>query len=206
MADTDVKTPETGAENQPLENKSVNNEAPQTSAELEAAKKAADQATMRANQLENQVKELTSKLTAVETEKLQEKEDYKSLWEQSQSKLNDIVEREEKLAFQAEVSKKQDEVTSGYSEKVLEIAKTAGVTLGGVDEDDVTAFTAKLDGIKQQVADDSVNTPENHPISQQTDADKAQALERLRAGDKTAVNDVVGSLGFIKAYRKQSEQ
>lgn len=206
MADTDAKAPETGAQNETLENVSVNNEAPQTSAELEAARKEAAQAAMRANQLENQVKELTSKIAANETERLQEKEDYKSLWEQSQSRLNEFVEREEKKAFQAEVSKKQEELASQYSEEVLDIAKTAGLSLNGVDDADVESFKAKLDAISEKVSKDVKNTPENHAKPIDGDIDRAQALERLRQGDKTAVTDAVQSLGFVKAYKKATEQ
>jgi hypothetical protein len=206
MADTDAQAPETGAQNETLENKSVNTEAPQTAAEVEAAKKEAAQALMRANQLENQVKELTTKLTAKETERLQEKEDYKSLWEQSQAKLTEIVEREEQQTFQAQVSKKQEELTSEYSDEVLDIAKTAGINLSGVDEADVTAFKSKLDAINEKVAKSVKNEPENHAQTPQNDADRAQALERLRQGDKSAVTDAVQTLGFIKALQKQREQ
>ncbi len=210
MADTDApKAPETGADDKALENNvSVPPQgAPeQSNAELEAARKEAEQARMRANQLENQLAEAKRREAEAEQAKLQEKEDYKTLWEQTQSELLAIREKEEQSAVQAEITKKESEVTSQYSEEVLEIAKTAGLKLSGVDETAAADFKAKLDKISEKVGATAKPRPENHQAPNAETLSKEQAIERLKQGDRTAVTDAVNSLGFVQAYNKAYEQ
>ena len=208
MADTDTQVPETVVQ-QPLENtNSVPQLAPaQGNADVDAVRKEAEQAKMRANQLENQLAEAQRKIAEAEQAKLQEKEDYKTLWEQANAQLVEKTTAEEQAAFQAAVSKKESEVTSQYSEEVLEIAKTAGLTLTGVDEESATAFKAKLDKISEKVGSTAKNRPENRNSVVNPDTiSREQAIERLRQGDRTAAVDAVETLGFIQAYNKQYEQ
>ena len=209
MADTETtQVPETVVQ-QPLENiNSVPQPAPtQGNADVEAVRKEAEQAKMRANQLANELAEAQKKIAEAETAKLQEKEDYKTLWEQANNQLQEVVTTQEQQAFKAEVAKKESEVTSQYSEEVLEIAQTAGLALNGVDEESTAAFKAKLDKISEKVGSTAKNRPENRQANINPDTvSREQAIERLRQGDRTAAVDAVETLGFIQAYNKQYEQ
>lgn len=209
MADTDTPVvPETVAP-QPLENtNSVPQPAPvQGNADVEAVRKEAEQAKMRANQLQNELAEAQKKIAEAEQAKLQEKEDYKTLWEQANSQLQEVVTTQEQAAFQAEVAKKESEVTAQYSEEVLKIVKTTGVKLDGVDDAAAAAFKAKLDEIQETVGATASNRPENHSGAVVPDtARREQALERVRQGDRTAVEEAVNTLGFIQAYEKSIQQ
>lgn len=208
MADTDTQVPETVAP-QPLENiNSVPQPAPeQGNAELEAIRKEAEQTKMRANQLANELAEAQKKIAQAEQAKLQEKEDYKTLWEQANAQLQEVVTTQEQQAFKQEVAKKESEVTSQYSEEVLEVAKTAGLTLTGVDEESTQEFKAKLDKISEKVGSTAKNRPENRQDHVNPDTvTRQQAIDRLRQGDRQAAVDAVETLGFIQAYNKQIQQ
>lgn len=208
MADTDTQVPETVAP-QPLENtNSVPQPAPvQGNADVDAVRKEAEQAKMRANQLENQLAEAQKKIAEAEQAKLQEKEDYKTLWEQANSQLQEVVTTQEQAAFQAEVAKKESEVTSQYSEEVLEVAKAAGLKLSGIDDETTASFKAALDKITEKVGASASNRPENHSGAVVADtARREQALERARQGDRSAVQEAVDTLGFIQAYDKAMKQ
>lgn len=208
MADTDTQVPETVAP-QPLENiNSVSPAAPeQGNAELDAIRKEAEQTKMRANQLANELAEAQKKIAEAETAKLQEKEDYKTLWEQANSRLQEQATAQEQATFKAEVAKKESEVTSQYPERVLEIAKTVGLTLDGVDEESATAFKAKLDKINDELGSSAKNRPENRGGNTDTNGvTREQAIERMRQGDRAAVNDAIETLGFVQAYNKQIQQ
>lgn len=206
MADTDAQAPETVAP-QPLEITSVPQPAPvQGNAELESERKAREQAEMERNLLRNKVSEFEKAQAQAEADRLKEKEDYKTLWEQANAQLTEKLTAEEQAAFQAEVAKKESEVTSQYSEEVLDIAKTAGLKLDGVEDDSLEAFKTKLDKISEKVGGTAKNRPENRlPGVQNDEVARAQALERARQGDKTAVQDAVETLSFIKAYNASQQ-
>jgi Asp-tRNA(Asn)/Glu-tRNA(Gln) amidotransferase C subunit len=208
MADTDTQVPETVVQ-QPLEN--INSvpkpDTAQNAAEVEAARKEAEQARMRANQLENELKKFQDQKAEAESKRLQEKEEYKTLWEQANSQLQELTSAQERQVFQQEVTKKESELISQYSEEVLDIAKTADLKLNSVDEDAVAEFKTKLDKIQSKIGSTAKIRPENRQQNTNPESlNRDQAIERLRQGDRTAATDAVETLGFIQAYNKQFER
>lgn len=168
--------------------------------ELDAIRKEREQLEMERNMLRNKLAEKEKAEAELKQKQLQENEEYKTLWEQTQAQLREVTEAQERAATLAEISAKEKELSSQYSEEVLDIAKTAGLKLDATDEDAVSKFQSALEKISSKVGRDTKPSPENHSGQSRDNLSQAQAIERLRSGDKSAVSDAVGGLSFVKAY------
>lgn len=134
-----------------------------SSAELEAARKLLEQAKMRENQLANQLAEREAADAAAKAKQLEEKEEYKTLYEQSQSKLNEVQEAQATVERQAQLKTATEEVFKGYSADAVELAKTAGL---GLAEDSDTARASlkeKLDAFQAKVGGSPPRPGANNP-------------------------------------------
>ena len=129
---------------------------------VEAAKKEAEQATLRANQLANENAKLKAEQDAAKAKQLEEKEEFKTLYEQTQSKLKEIEEAQAAAARQKELSTATEEVFKDYDPKAVELAKVAGL---GLSEDSDAAraiLKEKLDVFQKQLGT-TANPGANNP-------------------------------------------
>jgi hypothetical protein len=128
--------------------------------EVERLRKEAEQATMRANQLANQLKAKEDAEAAAAAKKLQEKEEYKTLYEQEKAKNEESAREREAEEQRKVVTETAQNVLSDYSDDVKETAKDLGLNLSEVTDEAVAEFKGKLDKIQARIGNQRV-TPNN---------------------------------------------
>lgn len=169
----------------------------------ELLRKEAEQAKMRANQLANELAAIKQAQEEAKQKQLEEQQEYKSLYEQTQSKLQEISEEKERSEKAQEIAKQESQLTSEYSDAVLKVAETAGLKLTDTDEDAIKSFKAKMDTLQEQVGKDAKVTPNNNNPVKVVTEDRGAYLEKARQGDKQAMDQAIGTLNFVKAFKSQ---
>lgn len=120
-------------------------------AEVEKARKEAEQARMRAAQLENQLREKEAAEAAAKAKQLEEKEEFKTLYEQTQAKLNEIQETQAATERAGQLKNATEEVFKDYSADAVELARTAGLSLTDDSDTAKAALKEKLDTFQAKV-------------------------------------------------------
>jgi hypothetical protein len=161
MADT--PTGETVAPTAPSNETGNTNTPPQVnvSADVEAAKREAEQAKIRANQLANENAKLKADQEAAHQRQLEEKEEFKTLYEQTQSKLKEIEDAQSERERQTQLNTSTEDLFKDYPPNVVELAKTAGLGLSDDSDAAKAALKEKLDAFKEKVG--SVTPSANNP-------------------------------------------
>lgn len=173
-----------------------------SSDELEAARKEAEQAKMRANQLANQLAEKEKAETAARQKQLEEKEEFKTLYEQTQSRLKEIEEAQAAQERQEELKEATEIVFKDYPANVVEVAKTAGLSLSDDSEASRVLLKEKLDAIKDKVPG-SPTPRANNPHSPAPAApEKTELVNRMRNGDESATREYIRNLPSIQRMKE----
>lgn len=200
----DTPTGET-ANQQPLENNtnpSVTTPVVNTDAN-ELLRKEAEQAKMRANQLENELKKFREAQEADKTKQLEEKEEYKTLYEQNNAELERIRQEREQSERQALLTKEKSTVLAEYPDAVREIAEETGLSLVDDSEEAKTEFKAKLDKIAERVGTTARVTP-NNTRTVTNDKSRDELIKEFReTGDPNAMNAAINGLSFVKPFTGQ---
>lgn len=148
--------------------------APQTdntnSAEFEQLKKQMDQEKMRANQLANQLAEKDKAETAARQKQLEEKEEFKTLYEQTQSQLNEIKKTQQEAEQKAALTTATADVFKDYSQPVVELAQTAGLSLTEDTDEARKALKEKLDTFKSKLPSGGVSSNNPHQPAENTNS------------------------------------
>jgi len=173
-----------------------------SSADVEAAKKEAEQARMRANQLENELKKVKDAEAAAKQKQLEEKEEFKTLYEQTQSQLDELKRNAEAAERQAELSKASQDVLKEYPQNVQELAKTAGLTLTDDSEEAVKALKDKLDTFKNTLGTGSTPRANNPRVISPEQATHEETMAKIRGGDKQALSGYIQELPAIKRMKE----
>lgn len=186
-----------------------------SSADVEAAKKAAEQATLRANQLENENKRLKEAQEAAATKQLEEKEEFKTLYEKTQAQLTELTSANESAARQTQLTSATETVLKDYPPEVVDIAKTAGLSLGDDSETAQTAFKEKLDAIKAKVGGGSPVASNNPSTPAQQELTREQLTTRGEdgisplawagaKGDESVARKYAGTLSAVKEMKRMA--
>lgn len=173
-----------------------------SNADVEAAKREAEQARIRANQLENEKKALEAKLAEQERQKLEEKEEFKTLYEQTQTRLAEIEAEQADKERKAALETTAQDVLKEYPANVVELAKVAGLSLADDSEESVNAFKEKLDAFKKQIAPNATPSANNPHAPAPAAATKEELLQRMKGGDKAAVNEFIREHPAIKRMKE----
>lgn len=220
MSQDTVVITETATTTTPLQNEGTITSAPatdNTSTQLvEQAKREAEQARMRANQLENELKKFRDAQADAERKQLQEKEEYKQLWEKSESERRALEDARKEADRQASLIAATDAILKEYPQEVVEIAKTAGLSLTDGDEVATKALKEKLDAIKQRVTP-GVRVTTNNPSNPTTPTMSREELVRRAApgapspmaeagarNDKSVVLSYISQLPAIQRMKEIS--
>lgn len=185
MADTDNVASETVA-SETLKNDAT---APVETTQAAAPSKEDNQLIMR---LAQEKKELEAKLAAKDAaeaaarqKQLEEKEEYKTLYEQSQSKLKEIEDATAEAVRKDELKKATESLYAEYPANVVELAKTAGLALSDDSEEAQAALKQKLDTFKSTIGTPTPSANNPRPVSPES-ATREELLQRMRGGDKAA--------------------
>lgn len=171
-------------------------------AEVERLRKVAEQAEMRANQLKNELDKRDKADEDAERKRLQDKEEWKTLAEQEAAKRGELEAKIEAQERKRELSKATKSIFADYSEEVVEIAKTTGLSLEDTDDASAAELKAKLDKIAEKVPRASAARASNPAAPR--DATKQQLLTQIRRGTREQVEAAVGQSAAVKAWREQA--
>jgi hypothetical protein len=158
---------------------------------------------MRANQLENELKKFKDAQEQAKAKELEEKEEYKTLYEQSQAELNRQREEREQSERQKTLSAEKDALLADFPEAVKAIADEAGLQLTDDSDEAKATFKAKLDKISEQVGDTAKVTP-NNTRSNTTEKSREELLAEYRkTGDPSLMAAAISNLNFVKPFNGQ---
>jgi hypothetical protein len=175
-------------------------------AEVERIRKEAEQAKMRAAQLENQLREKEAAEAAAKAKQLEEKEEFKTLYEQTQSQLNEIREAQAAQERSAQLTNATEEVFKDYSADAVELAKTAGLSLTDDSDAARASLKVKLDAFQAKVG----NSPAPSPRGSNPRPETPQAVDRqtlvLRDGNGVspmAMASAKGDMSVVNSYIRE---
>jgi chromosome segregation ATPase len=171
-------------------------------ADVEQAKREAEQARIRANQLQNQLDKIQKEQEAAQQKQLEEKEEFKTLYEQTQSRLKEIEDAQTAQERQKELATATEAVFKDYSANVVEVAKTAGLSLSDDSEAAQAMLKEKLDAIQKQVGSSTPRPTANNPHDPAPQVASRQELTR-RDADGVSPMALAGAKGddrVIKQY------
>ncbi len=185
-------------------------------ADVEAAKDA-EKLAIRNRQLENDLAKMKADQDAVRQKQLEEKEEFKKLYEETNTKLSDLEANQQAETKRQALTKATEDLFKEYDPAVVDLAKTTNLTLGDDTEEAKADLKGKLDAIKSKVAPQSRVTPNNpaYPApdvtnrSQQTakaaDGSSPMALAGAK-GDDSVVYQYIHDLPAIQRMREMASQ
>lgn len=179
---------------------------------VEAAKREADQAKMRANQLENELKKLNDASAAAEAKRLADQNEFKTLYEQTQATLEQMKKDDEAKVTAAGLAAASETMFKDFPANVVEIAKTAGISLTGDTDADKAVLKEKLEAIQKQAGGAPKTTPNNpyqptgNPVDRETlvtrvDGVSPMAMAGAR-GDTSVARQYISTLPAIEKMRQ----
>lgn len=168
-----------------------------SNADVEAAKREAEQARIRANQLENELKKEREAKAEAERKQLEEKEEYKALFEKTDAELKAIREEREAQERNAALSAETETLFKDYPANVVEVAKTAGISLTDDSEAARNALKEKLDNLQKTVA--PVTPTSNNPA----ETGPASTGDSGRLGQPKTLGVDDGTKSFNDNYQKK---
>lgn len=186
-----------------------------SSADVETAKREAEQATIRNRQLENENKRLKEEQEATQRKQLEEKEEFKTLYEKTQAQLDEIKASQESATRQIQLTEATNTVFKGYPTEVVELAKTAGLSLSDDSEASQTALKEKLDAFKAKVIPGSTVTSNNPSTPTQQELTREQLVTKGEdgvsplawagaKGDESVARKFAGSLNAVKEMKRMA--
>jgi flagellar biosynthesis GTPase FlhF len=185
-------------------------------ADVEAAKREAEQARMRANQLENELKKFRDEQEAARQKQLEEQQEYRQLYEQTESKLREMQQESEAAVKAQALSTATETLYKDYPETVVDLAKTAGLTLTDDSEAAQAALKTKLDELKSKFG---TTLPQSNNPSQPVQVTDRNALVARQnnwegspmamaavKGDLKPTYEYIRSLPAIQKMKEMSQQ
>lgn len=180
------------------------------SAEVERLRKDAEQSKMRANQLQNELDAKRESEEAARAKKLEEDGKYKELLDKERAEKQLLIDEKETAERNAVLSKETSDLLANYNPAVVEIARTAGLSLVDDTDDAKSDLSKKLDDIASKLGGPAKVQPNNPaPSVQQPQAKEelvgAMRNPDLRARDRDAAGlKYIGQMGTIKAMKEQA--
>lgn len=186
-----------------VSNDSGTNTAPVTdngNADVQAAIKRAEQAEMRANQLKNELDKKSQAELSAKQKQLEEQQEWKQLYEQTESKLKEMQDEATAAVRAQNIQTATDTVFKEYPEHIVDVAKTAGLSLIDDSEAAKAALKSKLDEIKSKIGD--VRPRSNNPSNpvQATERDALVSRQSTWEGSSMALAAVKGDLSPTYEY------
>lgn len=173
--------------------------------EAEKLRKELDQARMRANQLENEKRDRDKATEEAQRKSLEEQNEFKELYEKSNAELKRIHDEQEATTRQTELQTATQDVLKDFPTEVIEIAKTAGLSLTDDSEASKAALTEKLNSIKERVAPNSNPTVEPSNPYNPGEASTNGEPGKLQRPHNIGIDDGNTAVSFSPDPRKVNE-
>jgi len=132
-------------------------------AEVERLRKENEQRDIRIRQLENERQAREAADRETEAKRLKENEEYKQLYERTNTELENIRKEREAQEQQTRISAATNDVFKDYPETVQQVAKTTGLSLSDDSELARAALKEKLDQLQQVVGTGAPTVSSNNP-------------------------------------------
>lgn len=177
-------------------------------AEVERLRKEAEQAKMRANQLENELAAKRQAEADAQAKKLEEDGQLKEALAAERAEKQRLLDEKDAAERSALLNKETGDVLSKYSPAVVDIAKTAGLSLVDDSDEAKADLSKKLDDIAAKLGGqarvDSNNPPVSTPPTQSKEALLgAMGDPSLRPRDRDAAGlKYISGLETIKAMKE----
>jgi len=163
--------------------------------DVEAAKREAAQAQIRANQLQNELDRIKAEQATAQQKQLEEKEEFKTLYEQTQTRLKEIEDASVAKERTQQLTSDTNAILSEYSDSVVELAKTVGLSLTDDSDAAKASLKEKLDAFKAKVGVAATVTS-NNPSNPVQASDAADSVKRTNPfeGSPMALASAKGDL------------
>jgi vacuolar-type H+-ATPase subunit I/STV1 len=188
-------------------------------AEVERLKKEAAQAIMAGNQARNELERIKTEQEATKQKQLLEKEEFKTLYEQSQSRLDEITKAQEAQERQSEITAATNDVFKDYSPDTIELAKLAGLGLSDDSDSAKAVLKEKLDAFQAKVGNNAPTVLSNNPRQTTPETvDNASLVARDHVGGESIMAveaakgninpqlEYISKLSAIKKMRQQAQE
>lgn len=203
----DSQTPVTTTSTPPVDNAGA--------AEVDRLRVEKEKADLRIRQLENEKADRIKAEEEDQRKQLAEQQEWKTLAEKNAADLKELRDTQDREARTTALITATDILLKDYPANVVEVAKTAGLSLTDDSEASKAALKEKLDTIKQQVgtvSPVSANNPSQPaaaPVNREElvtrDANGVSPMAMAGAkGDQTVVRQYIGSLPQIDEMRKMA--
>ena len=209
MADTPLG--ETGSQQQVSNDTSTAaTPAMDTSNEVESLRKAKEQAEMRANQLANQLAAKEKAEADARSKKLEEEGQLREALETERAARLKLETERDTAQTRALLEQGTNEVLSKYNPAVIEIARTAGLSLVDDSDEAKASLTEKLDSIASKVGGSAKIQANNPAPTVQTPTSREELVGKMSNPDLSPRNrdalgrQAIGDLSALKEMRKNA--
>lgn len=180
--------------------------APQVNAtdnsELDKLKKELEQTQMRANQLNNQLEAKAKAEEEAKAKKLEEQNEFKSLYEQEKAKREAVENERQEAETKQALSIAEQAIFAEFDPSAIEVAKDAGLSLSEDSDEAKAALKTKLEKIQSKLVSTPVSS--NNPGITPENPDQTKKIEAMRAGNTQARDEVIGGLKSLDFMRAQA--
>lgn len=174
--------------------------------EVERLRKELAQKELRERQLANELEAERKAKADADAEKLKEKEEFKTLYEQSDAKLKAYEAEREAEEAKAELKSAESEILADYDEAVVKEARELGFSLTDTTEESKTVLKNRLDKIKGMVSNEKI-TPNNPAPSQKSKPSLANE-DGVIAGEisESAFDEYVAKLPGVASMMGKADE
>lgn len=172
-----------------------------SSAELQKARKDAEQARMEANLFRNKLAEKEKLESETQAKKLEEEGQYKELLAKERAEKEALLSEKDAAERSAILSAGTNEVLGKYSPAVVDIAKTAGLSLVDDSDEAKVSLAEKLDSIQAKVGGQAKVQGNNPAPSVQQPQGKEELIATMQNTDLRARDRDAASLKFVSGLK-----
>lgn len=170
--------------------------------ELDKLKKELEQTQMRANQLNNQLEAKAKAEEEAKAKKLEEQNEFKSLYEQEKAKREAVETERQEAETKQSLSIAEQAIFAEFDPSAIEVAKDAGLSLSEDSDEAKAALKTKLEKIQSKLVSTPVSS--NNPGITPENPDQTQKIRAMRAGNTQARDEVIGGLKSLDFMRAQA--
>lgn len=157
-----------------------------------------EQLKMRNNQLANQLEEKRQAEEQARQKQLEEQEEFKTLYEQTQQQLDEVRRAEQERENRQKLSQATQDVLKDYPDNVRKLAEMAGLRLAEDTDEARNVLKEKLEAFKAEVAPtagSSSRVTPNNPSTPAPNTEDRQALTAPGEGGSPSAMALAGARG-----------
>lgn len=176
-------------------------------ADAAALREQVEKITLERNLLRNKTDKLERERQEREKRELEEKEDYRALAERAQAEAEELRKEKQQAADKAALEEATSDIFKEFDPKVIEIARTVGLSATGTTDDDKAALKTKLEAIRDQVGAPKPKVTGSNPTPASEPAfDPVRAGKLMRVDDRNlrepAIKQAIGRHPQVAAFRE----